>query len=56
MGGKPGLIKYNSANKDFKAVPAFSGIIPKAIVMDIKVYYGLVPVKGLMHSEMILLF
>jgi serine phosphatase RsbU (regulator of sigma subunit) len=34
MGGKPGLIKFNSANKDFKRVPALSGIIPKTLVMD----------------------
>jgi len=36
MGGKPGLIKYNAYKKDFKRVPAFSGIIPKALVMDNK--------------------
>jgi ligand-binding sensor domain-containing protein/serine phosphatase RsbU (regulator of sigma subunit) len=34
MGGKPGLIKFNSIDKDFKRVPAFSGIIPKTLVMD----------------------
>ena len=38
MGGekKPGLIKYNSSKKDFKRVPALSGIIPKTMVMDAK--------------------
>ncbi len=34
MGGKPGLIKFNSAKKDFKRIPALSGIIPKTMVMD----------------------
>ena len=38
MGGekKPGLIKFNSSKKDFKRVPALSGIIPKTMVMDAK--------------------
>jgi ligand-binding sensor domain-containing protein/serine phosphatase RsbU (regulator of sigma subunit) len=38
MGGekKPGLIKFNSSKKDFKRVPALSGIIPKTLVMDAK--------------------
>jgi ligand-binding sensor domain-containing protein/serine phosphatase RsbU (regulator of sigma subunit) len=36
MGGKPGLIKFNSANNNFKRVSALSGIIPKALVMDSK--------------------
>jgi ligand-binding sensor domain-containing protein/serine phosphatase RsbU (regulator of sigma subunit) len=34
MGGKPGLIKYNSGKKTFKRVPALSGILPKSLVMD----------------------
>ena len=34
MGGKPGLIKYNSSKDDFKRVNALSGIIPKTLVMD----------------------
>lgn len=33
-GGKPGLIKYNAAKKDFKPVSALPGIRPKALVMD----------------------
>ncbi len=36
MGGKPGLIKFNSAKSSFKRVSALSGIIPKALVMDAK--------------------
>jgi ligand-binding sensor domain-containing protein/serine phosphatase RsbU (regulator of sigma subunit) len=36
MGGKPGLIKFNSSKNDFKRVPALSGIIPKTLVMDKK--------------------
>jgi ligand-binding sensor domain-containing protein/serine phosphatase RsbU (regulator of sigma subunit) len=35
-GGKPGLIKCNASNKDFKRVPVISGIIPKALIMDKK--------------------
>jgi ligand-binding sensor domain-containing protein/serine phosphatase RsbU (regulator of sigma subunit) len=33
-GSKPGLIKYNSARKNFKPVSALPGIIPKTMVMD----------------------
>ena len=36
MRGKPGLIKYDSSKDDFKRVPALSGIIPRALVMDRK--------------------
>jgi serine phosphatase RsbU (regulator of sigma subunit) len=36
MKGKPGLIKYDSSKEDFKRVPALSGIIPRALVMDRK--------------------
>jgi ligand-binding sensor domain-containing protein/serine phosphatase RsbU (regulator of sigma subunit) len=36
MGGKPGLIKFNSSKGDFKRVPALSGIIPKTLIMDTK--------------------
>ena len=36
MGGKPGLIKFNASKKDFRRVPAFSGVIPKTLVMDSK--------------------
>ena len=36
IGGKPGLIKYNSVKKDFKRVEALTGIIPKTLVMDAK--------------------
>ena len=35
-GKKPGLIKYNAAKKNFRQVPALSGIIPKTMVMDSK--------------------
>jgi len=35
-GGKPGLIKYNGSRKDFTAITALPGIIPKALVMDDK--------------------
>lgn len=35
-GQKPGLIKYDHANKDFKAITALPGIIPKTMVMDRK--------------------
>jgi ligand-binding sensor domain-containing protein len=35
-GGKPGLIKYNTANKDFKSVSVFADVIPKTMVMDKK--------------------
>jgi ligand-binding sensor domain-containing protein/serine phosphatase RsbU (regulator of sigma subunit) len=34
MGGKPGLIKYDARDKEYKRIPAFSGIIPKTIIMD----------------------
>jgi ligand-binding sensor domain-containing protein/serine phosphatase RsbU (regulator of sigma subunit) len=33
-GVKPGLIKYNVKTKDFKAVTALTGIIPKTLTMD----------------------
>ena len=33
-GDKPGLIKYDLITKEFKAIKAFSGIIPKTIIMD----------------------
>jgi ligand-binding sensor domain-containing protein/serine phosphatase RsbU (regulator of sigma subunit) len=36
MGGRPGLIKFNSSKNEFKRVPAFTGIIPKALIMDRK--------------------
>ncbi len=36
MRGKPGLIKYDSSKDDFKRVPALSGLIPRALVMDRK--------------------
>ena len=35
-GKKPGLIRYNSAKKDFKPVSVLPGIIPKTMVMDRK--------------------
>jgi len=35
-GKKPGLIRYNSAKKDFKQVSALPGIVPKTMVMDSK--------------------
>jgi serine phosphatase RsbU (regulator of sigma subunit)/streptogramin lyase len=35
-GNKPGLIKYESAKEDFSLVNAFTGIIPKTMVMDQK--------------------
>ena len=35
-GDKPGLFKFDAAKRDFKKVPASSGIIPRAIVMDNK--------------------
>jgi ligand-binding sensor domain-containing protein/serine phosphatase RsbU (regulator of sigma subunit) len=35
-GVKPGLIRYNSKTKDFKLIPALTGIIPKALTMDQK--------------------
>jgi ligand-binding sensor domain-containing protein/serine phosphatase RsbU (regulator of sigma subunit) len=35
-GGKPGLIKYEPVKKNFKAVAALPGIIPKTMVMDRK--------------------
>jgi|WetSurMetagenome_2_1015567.scaffolds.fasta_scaffold05472_4 ligand-binding sensor domain-containing protein/serine phosphatase RsbU (regulator of sigma subunit) len=34
VGKKSGLIKYNAAKGEFKQVPAFSGIIPRTLVMD----------------------
>jgi serine phosphatase RsbU (regulator of sigma subunit)/streptogramin lyase len=33
-GDKPGLIKYDLITKEFRAIKAFSGIIPKTIIMD----------------------
>src|SRR5665811_2015445 len=36
MGGRPGLIKFSASNQEFKRIPALSGIIPKAFVMDHK--------------------
>jgi ligand-binding sensor domain-containing protein/serine phosphatase RsbU (regulator of sigma subunit) len=33
-GNKPGLIKFESKNEDFKLVSAFKGVIPKSLVMD----------------------
>jgi ligand-binding sensor domain-containing protein/serine phosphatase RsbU (regulator of sigma subunit) len=35
-GGKPGLIKYDNARKDFNPVTSLPGIIPKTMVMDTK--------------------
>ena len=35
-GNKPGLIKYDVVKKSFKSVTAFTGIIPKTMVMDDK--------------------
>ncbi len=35
-GDKTGLIKFDAAKKEFKKVPALSGIIPKALAMDKK--------------------
>ena len=36
LGKKPGLIRYNAANKSFKQISVLPGIIPKAMVMDNK--------------------
>jgi ligand-binding sensor domain-containing protein len=36
MGDNPGLVKYNAAKNDFLKIMAFSGIIPRAMVMDKK--------------------
>ena len=37
IGGKlPGVIKFNSVAKDFKRIPALSGILAKTLVMDKK--------------------
>lgn len=33
-GNKPGLIRYESAKEDFSLVNAFTGVIPKTMVMD----------------------
>ena len=35
-GKKPGLIRYNSATKDFRQVSVLPGIIPKTMIMDRK--------------------
>ncbi len=35
-GNKPGLIKYEPAKEDFSLVDAFTGVIPKTMVMDQK--------------------
>ena len=35
-GKKPGLIRYNSAKKDFRQVSVLPGIIPKTMIMDSK--------------------
>ena len=36
LGKKPGLIRYNAANKSFRQISVLPGIIPKAMVMDSK--------------------
>ena len=36
QGKKPGLIRYNSAEKDFRQVSVLPGIIPKTMIMDRK--------------------
>jgi serine phosphatase RsbU (regulator of sigma subunit) len=36
IGKKPGLIRYDAANKTFRQVKTFSGIIPRTLVMDMK--------------------
>ena len=33
-GGKPGLIKFDSAKEDFESISSLPGIIPKTLVMD----------------------
>ena len=36
MGGKPGLMKYTTADDKFRRIPKLSGTVPKALVMDKK--------------------